>query len=106
MLAGGIAHDFNNLLMAILGNAELALVDAPSPSTARTCLEEIDKASRRAADLCQQMLAYSGRGRFVVEPVSLNDVVVDMTGMLEVSITKKARLQLDLADDLPAIGPT
>ena len=103
VLAGGIAHDFNNLLTAILGNAELALIEAPAPSTSRTCLEEIDKASRRAAGLCQQMLAYSGRGHFVIEPVSLNDVVIDMTAMLEMSITKKARLQSDLAAGLPAI---
>jgi two-component system cell cycle sensor histidine kinase/response regulator CckA len=103
VLAGGIAHDFNNLLMAIMGNAELALTPANDLATVRSHVLEISRASRRAAELCQQMLAYSGRGHFVIEAVSLNDLVLDMTQMLEVSIAKKAELQLTLAENLPAV---
>ena len=103
VLAGGIAHDFNNLLMAILGNVDLALMDLSPASPVRPNLLEAAKASQRAADLCRQMLAYSGKGRFVVEAVDLNDLVEEMARMLEVSISKKAVLSYNFARDLPAI---
>jgi PAS domain S-box-containing protein len=103
VLAGGIAHDFNNLLMAVLGNADLALRQLGPASPARSFLQGIQTASCRAAELCRQMLAYAGKGRFVVEPLNLNDVVEEMTSMLEVSISKKARLTFKLAPGLPAV---
>jgi PAS domain S-box-containing protein len=103
VLAGGIAHDFNNLLMVILGNAELAAMELPTESMATNSIEEIKKASQRAAELCTQMLAYSGRGQFVIEPVDLSRVVADMSNMLEVSISKKAILKTEFADNLPAV---
>ncbi|NLF38434.1 PAS domain S-box protein [bacterium] len=104
ILAGGIAHDFNNLLMAILGNVDLALKDLSPVSPVRDNLVEVERTARRAADLCRQMLAYSGRGRFVVEPLSLNEVVSEMAHMLEVSVSKKAALRFSLAPDLPPIN--
>ncbi|MFH0954359.1 MAG: CHASE4 domain-containing protein [Verrucomicrobiota bacterium] len=103
VLAGGIAHDFNNLLMAILGNADLALAKLPPESPVRDAIREIEKGSRRAADLCQQMLAYSGRGRFVIEPLDLTRVVREMAYMLEVSVSKKAILRYNFAQNLPAV---
>ncbi|OHD66997.1 MAG: hypothetical protein A2176_16110 [Spirochaetes bacterium RBG_13_51_14] len=103
VLAGGIAHDFNNLLMAILGNIDLALLDLTPSSSARGNLLEAAKASQRAADLCRQMLAYSGRGRFTSESLSLNALVEDMEHMLEVSVSKKAVIRYNLAPGLPAI---
>ncbi|MGD0091049.1 MAG: PAS domain S-box protein [Planctomycetota bacterium] len=103
VLAGGIAHDFNNILQAILGNTELAAYQLASSSPARPYLQNMESACRRAAGLCQQMLAYSGKGRFVVEALGLNDVVRDMTHILEVAISKKAVLKYNLADNLPAI---
>ncbi len=103
VLAGGIAHDFNNLLMGVLGNADLALMELSPVSPVRGYLQEIEKAGRRAADLCRQMLAYSGKGRFVVQPVSLSDVVQEMAHMLEVSISKKVALRYDFAKALPAV---
>ena len=72
VLAGGIAHDFNNLLTAILGHANLALLQMAPDSPGCDNLREIENASRRAAELCRQMLAYAGRGRLVVEPVDLS----------------------------------
>ncbi len=101
ILAGGIAHDFNNLLMGILGYAELALKDLEPESRARNCVDQIDRAAQRAAELANQMLAYSGRGRFVVEPIDLNESVDEMVKLLEVSISKKVRLRFDFAE-LPA----
>jgi signal transduction histidine kinase/CheY-like chemotaxis protein len=103
VLAGGIAHDFNNLLTGILGNADLALLKLASASPARNNLAEIETAARRAAELCGQMLAYSGKGRFVVEAVSINELVEEMAHLVEISISKKAVLRYDFADNLPAI---
>jgi PAS domain S-box-containing protein len=103
VLAGGIAHDFNNLLTSILGNADLALSDLHSTSPVRTYLEDIETVSRRAADLCRQMLAYSGKGRFVIQSISLNLLVNEMVHLLSVSISKKAIIKYDLHDDLPPI---
>ena len=93
VLAGGIAHDFNNILTSILGNAELAQGDLPAASPARERIRSIDEASRRAADLCRQMLAYSGRARVVVESVDISALVRGMTHMVQVSVSKKATLR-------------
>ena len=103
VLAGGIAHDFNNLLMAIVGNADLAKLALGADSPALASLEEITRVSLRAADLCGQMLAYSGRGRFVIGRYDLSEMVREMTQMLEVSVSKKASLHYDLAPALPAV---
>jgi len=101
VLAGGIAHDFNNILMAILGNADLALSSMSPHAPARDHLGEIETSTRRAAALAKQMLAYSGRGQFVIEPIHLNEFVEEMVHMFEVTISKSAVLKFHLADDLP-----
>ncbi len=103
VLAGGIAHDFNNLLTAVLGNIGLCLADLPPTAPIRPELQEALKASERAADLCRQMLAYSGRGAFEVKKVDLNAVIEEMRRMLEVSISKKVVMRCDFARPLPAI---
>ncbi len=103
VLAGGIAHDFNNLLVSILGNAELALFDLSSASPVRNKLEGIIGSSQRAADLCSQMLAYSGHGRFRLRPIDLSEVVRETAKLLHASISKKAQLLYDLADSLPLV---
>ncbi len=103
VLAGGVAHDFNNLLVGILGNADLALLDLPAESPARSRLEGIELAARRAADLARQMLAYSGRGRFVVDRLDLRKLLEEIAHLMEVSISKKAVLKYSFADDVPAI---
>jgi PAS domain S-box-containing protein len=103
VLAGGIAHDFNNLLMAILGNADLALLALSPASPARQNIEEIGTASRRAAELCRQMLAYSGKGHFVVEKLDLSALVREMANILEVSVSKKATLRCHFTEGLPAV---
>ena len=103
VLAGGIAHDFNNILMSIIGNADLALMRINRESPAVENLRQIEKASARAADLAKQMLAYSGKGKFVVEDLDLNVLLEEMLHMLQVSISKKAVLRLNLARNLPAV---
>jgi two-component system, cell cycle sensor histidine kinase and response regulator CckA len=105
VLAGGIAHDFNNLLMAILGYADLSLtnMEVPVPAPVRKNLEEITSASRRASDLCRQMLAYAGRGRFEEELFRLDELVEEMTRLLASSISKKIRLQIHHGPGLPSL---
>ena len=103
VLAGGIAKDFNNILMAILGNADLALEDLPKYSPVRPCLQEIQDAGRRAAELTRQMLAYSGKGHFVVGLVDVSEMIDDMANLLRSAVSKKTSLRLRLAPDLPAV---
>ena len=103
ILAGGVAHDFNNLLTGILGNASLARMDTPEDSPVQKNLEAIEKTSRRAAELCKQMLAYSGKGRFVVQRLDLSEIVEDTAQLIRPSISKNATVEFDLARELPAI---
>lgn len=104
VLAGGIAHDFNNILMVVLGNADLALMRLPEGTPVRENLQQIEQAASRAADLAQQMLAYSGRGNFVIQKLDLAQTVKEMAQMLEISISKKTQLRYDFTPDLPAIS--
>lgn len=103
VLAGGIAHDFNNLLVSILGNVGLVLVDLEPDSPVREPVEQIKVASQRAADLTRQMLAYSGKGRFVMQRINLNSVITEITQLLHVSISKNAQLKFNLMQNLPPI---
>ena len=103
VLASGIAHDFNNLLVGILGNADLALDQLSPAAPAHPCVKDIETAAKRAAELTRQMLAYSGKEQFVIEPLDLNEVVAEMTRLLEVSISKKVILKYNYADNLPLI---
>ncbi len=103
VLAGGIAHDFNNLLVGVLGHAELALDALPSTDPARIEIDQIQAASMRAADLCKQLLAYSGKGRFVVKSIDLGELVEDMVHLLEVSVSKKVVLTCHFEENLPPV---
>jgi len=103
VLAGGIAHDFNNILAAIMGNASMAASKTDGQEDTTKHLKRIESASQRAAELCGQMLAYSGKGKFVVRPINLSLMLRDIGKLLEVSVTKFAELHVDLAADLPAV---
>ncbi len=103
VLAGGIAHDFNNLLVGMLGSAGIALSELPTESPAHAHVELIEKTARQASDLTRQMLAYSGKGRFVVAPVSLTRLVREMTHLLDSAISTKSMLRLDLEESVPAV---
>ncbi len=103
VLAGGIAHDFNNILTGVLGNASLLRLELPAQSPHLGAIGQIETAARRAADLCKQMLAYSGKGRFVVKNIDLNHLITETARLLEISISKHTVLRFHLAPDLPAI---
>jgi signal transduction histidine kinase/CheY-like chemotaxis protein len=104
VLAGGIAHDFNNLLCGMLGSADLALFDLEPAHPARDSLEMVRDTAQRATELCRQMLAYSGKGRFEVEPLDVSRLIGDMAQLLRVSVAKKASLRLELQPDLPTVA--
>jgi two-component system cell cycle sensor histidine kinase/response regulator CckA len=103
VLAGGIAHDFNNLLTVVLGHASLQMNDLPEASKVWEHAQEISKAAERAAGLSRQMLAYSGHGRFLAEPLDLSEYIRSLAPKIESSISKPVQLKLDLAIDLPPI---
>ncbi len=103
VLAGGIAHDFNNLLTTMLGNSSLARLDLPAESPAHQSLGQIERAAVRAAELCKEMLAYSGRSQLAATRVNLSALVEDTTQLLNVSISKKCVLKLELHRPLPGI---
>ena len=103
ILAGGIAHDFNNLLTAMLGNAGLAMMQVSGVSPAQPYLANIERLCVQAADLCKQMLAYSGRGQFVVQKLDLNALIGEMGQLLQISINKKNVIKFNLCETLPPI---
>jgi two-component system CheB/CheR fusion protein len=103
VLAGGIAHDFNNLLTGILGNASLGLDLAAPDSPLRPLLQRLVKASERAADLTRQLLAYAGKGRFVINTINLSSSVQEISSLIRASIPPHVRLDLALAHILPSI---
>jgi PAS domain S-box-containing protein len=102
VLAGGLAHDFNNLLLSVIGNASLAL-EMARPGQAAVYLERIIETGERAAYLTNQMLAYSGRGRFVTEAVDLSELARQTMELVQPSISKRIAVRLKLAAGLPAV---
>jgi PAS domain S-box-containing protein len=103
ILAGGIAHDYNNMLMGVLGNASLLLEKLSPSSPLRSFIENIETSAKRLADLSQQLLAYSGRGKFMVQPINLSELVEDMFELIKVSVSKNATINCNLAKDIPLI---
>ena len=103
VLAGGIAHDFNNLLTSIIGHSNLVGLDLPAEAPAQRNLRYVEQAALRAAELCQQMLAYSGQGRFVVGHVEIKPLVESTVSLLRASIDKSTNLIFSLDVGLPQV---
>ncbi len=103
VLAGGIAHDFNNLLVGVMGNASLASDSLPAAHPVQVLVEQVVLAAERAADLTRQMLAYAGKGRFVVQPVNLSEMVGEISALVRSAIRKNVHLRLELKPDLPLV---
>ena len=101
-LAGGVAHDFNNMLTAIGGYTALALEHAQSGSALHGDLEEIRKATDRAAMLTRQLLAFSRKQVLMPELLNLNGVVLELESMLRPLIGEDVELTTQLD---PALGP-
>ncbi|MCB9478634.1 MAG: PAS domain-containing protein [Deltaproteobacteria bacterium] len=102
LLAGGVAHDFNNLLLGIIGNADLALLDAGDDRTLRTRMEAILQTAGQAGELCKQIQAYAGRGAIALRAVNLTTLVEEMSRLLEVGLQRNTSLRFRFAlDTLP-----
>lgn len=102
-LAGGVAHNLNNILTGIIGNASL-LAESPSlPAPDRALAGDILGGGERAANLTRRLLAYSGKGGFLVAPVCVSDVIADLQPVFRASIPASIDLRYDLAPRLPAI---
>ncbi len=105
LLAGGVAHDFNNILVGILGNASLGLERVGGDSRfADEAFREILEAAERAANLTRQLLAYAGRGKVVVQPVQLSDLVSEILPLVRTSIPRTVEIVLKLEDCLPLVS--
>ena len=103
VLAGGIAHDFNNLLTGVLGYTTLVRLSLPpSEAKAQRMLESAEQSAHRAAELCKQLLAYAGKGSYLLRSVSLHDVVEKSAALLKLPLGRSTSLQLALAADLPS----
>ena len=103
VLAGGIAHDFNNVLMTILGNAAIALLDLDQDSEPYQSVRAIEQSAREASELTKQMLAYSGKGNFLMQAINLNEIMHTMDTLLHSAIPKSVTLTFDLSATIPEI---
>lgn len=104
VMAAGIAHDFNNILMVIMGNADLIQSDMPPSHPNYDKTLDIIAASKRAAEICRQMLAYAGEQHLVIKEVDITEEIRKASKMLEVSIAKNAVLKYQLADNIPPVS--
>jgi PAS domain S-box-containing protein len=103
LLAGGVAHDFNNMLSVIRGNIRLARADLQSGASPSRRLDRIQSAQEHASALTEQVLTYAGKASVKLRPLDLSQLTRDMLGLLQASMMEKESLELDLAEDLPAI---
>ena len=103
VLAGGIAHDFNNILAIILGNVDLARIELPPDSSVHELLAPVASAVQRASGLTQQMLAYSGKGQFLLERFDLNELLHELREPIRAALGVRAQAVYQLAPGLPPI---
>ncbi len=103
VLAGGLAHDFNNLLVGVIGYGSLALESLPPNHPAREYLKHVLKAGEEATNLTRQMLAYSGKGRFMIELVNLSELIPELRNLIQRSISRNILQHYELAEDLPLV---
>jgi PAS domain S-box-containing protein len=101
IMAGGIAHDFNNLLQTILGNLELATRELSPGSTTQNYIFDAIIAGRRAANLCDLMLTYVGKGLISKKELSLNDLVSENSEMLRTAVSSAITMKLQLSEEIP-----
>jgi PAS domain S-box-containing protein len=102
-LANGIAHDFNNILGAVLAQSDLALSELDSDSLPTGELRAIRDAAMRGAEIVRELLVYAGSESPILVPLDISQVIEEMSGLLKVSVSKHARIEMDLARDLPAV---
>jgi len=102
-LAGGVAHDFNNLITSIAGNVHLIQLEGRQPPRVGESLDAILESARLATELARQMLAYAGKSTLSVRPFRLGQVVENMEKVLRAAAGARARVELEVAPELPAV---
>ncbi len=104
-LAGGIAHDFNNLLQVVGGNVAIARAGLPDAHGAQEPLGTVERATQRAADLVDRILAFSrpddGAER---RPVAIAPLVEEALDLLRPTLPAMIELHLLADDDLPGVS--
>jgi len=103
-LAGGIAHDFNNLLQAILGYAQILLLDKNPHDDEYEKIEAIDKMARRGGDLTRRLLIYARKMQSRPKPLNLNHNIIQTCKVLERTLPKMIAIELDLSEDLGVVN--
>ena len=103
VLAGGVAHDFNNLLTGILGHASLVMESLDADNPLSEDMRQVIRAGERAGDLTRQLLAYSGKGRFLVQPIDLSGLAEETKSLVQLSIPKWVELRFHLTSGLPTV---
>jgi PAS domain S-box-containing protein len=103
-LAGGVAHDFNNLVTVINGHVGFAIEALPAGHPARLDLEQIEHAGRRAANLTQQLLAFSRRQLLSPETIDAAAVITDVRRMLDRIIGEHIHFETAHAGDVPVLA--
>ena len=98
-LAAGVAHDFNNLLTIIQSCASMIATDLPTMSQSHADAQEILKASRRASELTQQLLAFSRKQVMQPRRVDVNRHITSFLGMLRRVMGPGIRVETELAED-------
>lgn len=101
LLAGGVAHDFNNLLTSLMAQTSLALQKLDAFHPARLHLERAMTSTQRASDLTRQLLAYAGKGRFEIQLVDLNRLILENMGLFETALSRRINLETKLEAELP-----
>jgi PAS domain S-box-containing protein len=103
VMTGGVAHDFNNLLGSILSLAELAETELAGGSSPEEEIGRIKAVAIRASEIVRELMVYSGQDKASLEPVDVSRLVEDLLELFKISISKHARLQIDLQKDLPYV---
>ncbi len=104
VLAGGIAHDFNNILTGILGSASLVYDQLSPSSPLRARVNDVVKASERAAELTRQLLAYAGKGRFLIENVEVSALVREIARLVRLTIPKNVQVMVQPSNAIEIEG--
>jgi len=103
LMAGSIAHNFNNILTAILGHASMARISSQGDPKLTRHMDAIENSSTKAAEICKQMLAYTGQGNYCIQPLHLSQCLNEVQAMIHASIPENIQLNFSFADDLSPI---
>ncbi len=100
MLAGGIVHDFNNLLASILGYSSMLSEEIPSDSPYYEDIQQINRTAERSAELTTRLMAHAQGGAYIVDDLSVNQLIKEVAGILSRTLDKSISIRADLAPDL------